>query len=743
MDIRSQSALLACIVSLALAVSVLLREYRPRALKLFSLLCATLTAFYLGDFLHEITQSELWLRVALGFGSLVPWVALAFFMEFLGFGPKQASRGRRVAALGVVLGVGVAASPLVRLNWARLTLTAWVFGALMVTLSLLVRRLRSTSSRVERLRLTYLAGGAAAAIFFTGTDLLTHFGFESPPLGALATTLYLFFLAQTLQRLRLLDLHELLGKVASLSVLALILASIYGVLVSWVGSRTGLFLFNTLVASFVILILFEPLRAKVEEWVVATLFRERFQMLRALTALKQRVASIIEADELSRVVLETLHETRRVTHASIYLLAEDRPGFFLLAHRGPQPVPFLDAAAARGLLAAAAAGQKALLVENIERRLAEIRAEPPENTRKLREELKRLNDTLGAMGQMKAGITVPLVGGERIIGFLNLWDERVPEAYASDEIAMVLEIAERVSTVVENSKLFDRMKERDRLAALGEMAAGLAHEIRNPLGAIKGAAQCLDPKQFQGEDSEFLGVIVEEVNRLNGVVTQFLDYSRPLKQAFGPTDLNDVLTRTVKLLQTESERAHVEIKLELCADLPKATADAEQLKQVFINLAQNAMQAMPGGGTLTIRTVRPDEGAWRLSGLVRGQEFVEVRFADTGKGIPDEAQKHIFVPFYTTKEKGTGLGLAICQRLVKSHSGTISVSSKVGEGTEFVVRLPAIAEVRSDKLLEGTPSPDALVTQSGTIVPNQIPAQAREKREQRKRERKRREKAPA
>jgi signal transduction histidine kinase len=727
MDIRTQSALLACIVSLALAVSVLLRAHRPRALTLFAVLSAALSAFYLGDFLHAITQSSLGLRVAIATGGFVPTFALTFFMEFLGVSPRSARRGRRIAVLGAVMGLGVAASPLVMQPWARLLVTAWVFGALTVTFSLIVRRRRAATG-VERLRLLYLAAGAAGAVVFSATDLLHLYGIPFPPLGALVTTLYLYFLAQTLQRLRLLDLHELLGKVASLSVLALILAAIYGALVAWVGSRPALFLFNTLIASFVILILFEPLRAKVEEWVVATLFTERFQMLRTLTGLKARIASIIDVDELARVVLDTLHETRRVTHASLYLLSDDRPGFYRLGFRGPDPVPFLDASAARGLLAAAASGQKAVLQENVERRLAELRAEA-ENTRRVREELKRLNDILAAMVQMKAGITVPLVGGERIIGFFNLWDERVAEAYASDEIAQVLEIAEHVSTTVENSKLFDRMKERDRLAALGEMAAGLAHEIRNPLGAIKGAAQFLDPKQFKGEDGEFLEVIVEEVNRLNGVVTQFLDYSRPLKQSFGPTDLNDVLTRTAKLLQPECDAAKVALKLELDPALPKGVGDPEQLKQVFINLAMNAVQAMPSGGTLTIRTSQPDEGAWRLPGLQRGSDTAEIRFSDTGKGIPAEQQRHIFVPFYTTKEKGTGLGLAICQRLVKSHNGSISVQSQPGEGTEFLIRLPAIAEPRA---IEGTPSPElAQVTTTGSLPVGALPPAAREKRSRR------------
>ena len=151
----------------------------------------------------------------------------------------------------------------------------------------------------------------------------------------------------------------------------------------------------------------------------------------------------------------------------------------------------------------------------------------------LAEELERLSDARAAMATMKAGICMPLAAGDRVVGFLACWDERVQEAFASDEIAALIDVADRCALVIENSKLYQQMKERDRLAALGEMAAGLAHEIRNPLAAIKGATQYLDPAKLPADDKEFLEIIVEEVNRLNGVVTQFLDYSRPLKTDHG------------------------------------------------------------------------------------------------------------------------------------------------------------------------------------------------------------------
>ena len=258
------------------------------------------------------------------------------------------------------------------------------------------------------------------------------------------------------------------------------------------------------------------------------------------------------------------------------------------------------------------------------------------------------------------------------------------------------------------------MKERDRLAALGEMAAGLAHEIRNPLAAIQGALQLLlppeggrEPPREPTEDrGEFLGIIAEEVRRLNGVVTQFLDYSRPPRATLSPGELNEILTRTLTLLAPEIPPS-VKLVLDLAEGLPRVSCDPEQLRQVFLNLALNALQAMPEGGELRVVTLlsRDEVALWR--DVPKRSDLVEVRFHDTGPGIPEGEREHIFVPFYTTKAKGTGLGLAICQRIVKMHGGTIGVRSAPGEGAEFAIALPALWEGR-DREPSQPPPPEGV-----------------------------------
>src|SRR6266851_5135072 len=654
---------------------MLLRQGRTRLWTAFALLNFALLAYQVGDFLHGLLGTQTWpLRLALAAAAFIPVAVLGFIVEFQGESAGRVVGLRRIATASGLAIAAVALSPLGMIPAARVTAAGAVFVLLTAAVSLLYARMRRAASRTERARLFYLWVGAALCVGLTFGELLIRLaGWPPPPFANVAMTIYLYFLSQTILRHRLLDLNELLGKIVVLASVGVVLALIYGVLVRWTGGQSvGLFFFNTMVASFVILILFEPLKAKVEERVLAFFFAERFQFVAGLGALRQRMAGIIDVRELGQVVLDGLYETRRVTHASIYLLADDGLGYRRLDYRGPAPTPYIDAATMRALVQSAQAGQKAQLVELVERRLAELRQLLPDEEE----------------GRTPA--------------------ERDPRAEA---LAAMLQVGEQAAITIENSRLYERMKERDRLAALGEMAAGLAHEIRNPLGAIKGAAQYLDPASLREGDAEILQIIVEEVNRLDGVVAQFLDYSRPMSpgatEKLTPTDLNDVLSRTVKLIEG-SLPPNVRLELSLEPDLPRVLGDAEQLKQVFINLALNAVQAMPDGGRLAVRTRRPRQplelGLSDASPRYAADQ-VEVRFADTGAGIPEEAKDRIFIPFYTTKSKGTGLGLAISQRIVKAHGGSIEVQSRLGEGSEFILRFPSANAVDTAGRLGLTPTP--------------------------------------
>jgi signal transduction histidine kinase len=331
-----------------------------------------------------------------------------------------------------------------------------------------------------------------------------------------------------------------------------------------------------------------------------------------------------------------------------------------------------------------------VLSETYERFLAEQGA--PADESKPSGEVQHARQVLKTLAHMKSAVCIPFPSQDEILGLWNLQDEASAESYSTEEIARLIALGEQAAINIENSKMFERIRERDRLAVLGEMSAGLAHEIRNPLGAIKGAAQYLDPSSVGEDASQFLKIIIEEADRLNQVVDQFLDYSRPFQAQKDPTDINRIIRQTARLLSTGFNDRDIDVKLELQSDLPLVDANAPQLTQVFINLLNNSMESMPGGGRLVVRTKLRSSGLGSWSGLRRHTGAVEVQVVDTGRGISPSQQERLFVPFFTTKEHGTGLGLSISQRIIEHHGGEIRVRSKEGEGATFTVVLPYPAD---------------------------------------------------
>ncbi len=712
MNIQSLSALLAAIVSFAIGSSVVLRDRRQRAYRLFSVFCFVLCAWHITTFLQATLEWESVYFVSLFAGVLVPIASIRFFRVFLAderSARPATPRWMVPLAVGFMVAIGYAiAFRKYKLHhqWTFTgALGGYVFVGLYASMLELYGKYRSTIARVEKTRIKYLLIGGLGAITFAATDFLPKFGVPFPALGNVLTIIYLYFISQTLFRYRLLDLTELLGRMVVIATFVLILAAIYGLLVAWIpADQSGVFFFNTLVASFVILILFDPLRTAVEGQVQKWMFREKYELKARIDALRHILANVIDLKEAVRITISSLEESRRVTHTGIYFLDTDGGGYELHGHLGPRPVERIDAAARRPFFERINASRGAVVsMEQLEREHA-ARGAVPET------EAETVDAIARTLDEMNAALCVPIMAEDQVIGLLALKDERVREAYATDEIDLFRGVAAQMAITVQNSKLYERMKERDRLAALGEMAAGLAHEIRNPLGAIKGAAQLLTPASgdLPGSDGghgvppearEFLGIIVEEANRLNRVVSQFLDYARPYRGEPQPLDVNEVVRKTAQLVTppplpsaeaSEVPPPPVEVHLQLADELPRARADAEQLRQVFLNLAINAVQAMPSGGKLTISTALRKPGR-------RSTSMLEVRFRDTGVGIAASDLKNLFIPFYTTKDKGTGLGLPISQRIIENHGGTIEVRSRVGVGSTFTVVLPLFDEAKDVK----------------------------------------------
>jgi two-component system nitrogen regulation sensor histidine kinase GlnL len=218
---------------------------------------------------------------------------------------------------------------------------------------------------------------------------------------------------------------------------------------------------------------------------------------------------------------------------------------------------------------------------------------------------------------------------------------------------------------------------RMKLDVLSEIAADIAHEIRNPLSSIKGASNLLanELKNLnQPKIQEYHAIIAEEIERLNDLLTNFQDLTKPLKIEKDSISVNEVIQKTVKL--AEMGTPNLEIKLELSSKLPIIQADASFLKQVFLNMIKNATEACGPGGELEINTA--SDPPW-----------IKISFSDNGPGIPPELVNRIFEPFFTTKSRGMGVGLAICQRIIQAHAGRIEINNRLPRGTQFNIFLPA------------------------------------------------------
>lgn len=241
------------------------------------------------------------------------------------------------------------------------------------------------------------------------------------------------------------------------------------------------------------------------------------------------------------------------------------------------------------------------------------------------------------------------------------------------------ERAERINTELQDAyadlrQTVGQLLQAERLSSLAEVASGVVHEVRNPLGAIKGAVEIMEDEI--PEDSprrEFARIAKIEVERIDKLVHEFLRFARPPKLSKVRTNLNDLVDSAIQLLDQQAGPAGVRVHRELVSDLPLVEIDTEQIMQVLLNLSINAVEAMPNGGLITFRT-RPNG------------EAVLIEVEDTGGGIDPSIKDQIFDPFFTTKDKGSGLGLSIAHKIVTQHEGTIAATN-TGSGTLFRVTL--------------------------------------------------------
>jgi signal transduction histidine kinase len=296
------------------------------------------------------------------------------------------------------------------------------------------------------------------------------------------------------------------------------------------------------------------------------------------------------------------------------------------------------------------------------------------------------------LGKTRTRLVVPLIITNRLTGALFVGGKLDNTEYSTTDIETVSMLATQTALAIEHALIYqfqeDRLKKlfhADKLATVGELAAGAAHEIRNPLTSIRSTIQFLQ-KDLPTEKRALADGIIQEVDRIDQIIKGLLSLSKSSELHVEAVDLKDVLDQTLLLLEPELRKQNIEVRKSFDQPVLPIRGDASQLKQVFLNLLMNSVESLHNGGVISVN-LKGDSGQKSLTGQ---SDFVVVEIQDTGHGIPDKDLPRVFDPFFTTKEAGTGLGLSISYGIISKHGGEIQIESRVEQpsGTTVTIKLP-------------------------------------------------------
>jgi len=404
--------------------------------------------------------------------------------------------------------------------------------------------------------------------------------------------------------------------------------------------------------------------------------RRRNQELSVLIEINRMVTSSLELDQVLEATIQGIREILHVEAGSLVLVDEVVGGLIFRKTFSPEQgwISGRTIQPEEGIVGYVVQSGKPKLVNNVER--------DPHFSAKVDEEAGFTSRTI---------LCVPLRIRDRVIGALEVIN-KLDGTFTEQDLELLQAMAASVAVAVDNASLYSELadfaKELERsqaqlvqaekMAAIGRLAASIAHEINNPLQAIHNSLH-LSLHERLGEDKrlQYLSMAQAEVQRLIEIVQRMLDFYRPSRGGVVPTDVNSIVENVLALAHKRLQHGGVRVHTRLSDGLPFVPMVPDQITQVFLNVIINAVEAMPSGGDLRLETTLSEDGEW-----------VRIYCHDNGAGMSSEQVASLFEPFYTTKPDGTGLGLAISYGIVERHGGVIEVSSQVGQGATFVVKLP-------------------------------------------------------
>ena len=539
----------------------------------------------------------------------------------------------------------------------------------------LVLSLKTTSIAKERLQIRYLIFGIIFMVLAGGIIDLVNFslglGYPSFFLTGLYTIIISVFFGVAIVKYRLLDIEIIIKRSLLFSALSALILTIYILLIKhlsdWLGMTT---LKQSLVVEslfvLILVILLMPIKSYVERAIDRFVFPRRVRSQKRMLDFTKTLTHYINLNELCTHIVNFVKETFDLEEVA----------FFIWDEAGEYYKLCCDANMEKELT---------IRRDDLKRWFGQ-----QEGTMQVENITRRISADDGADILREAGIflLVPIGIEDELWGYLALGKRRAGTIWEMPDLQFLNTLANQASVAISRALIYEKEKKQERrmlqaekLAALGTLSAGMAHEIRNPLHIISGSAETLmNDSLSKAEEREILKFIVDEAERLNRIVTHFLDFARPKEPELQKCHVVPLVDETLELISEKAKTANITIEKQYYKEerLPSLHLDPEQLKQVLINIELNALEAMSKTqkGTLTVK-VAPKEN-----------RQITISIKDTGIGIHKAIQSKIFDPFFTTKENGTGLGLSISHRIVEGMGGTISFVSSPGKGTTFTLNLP-------------------------------------------------------
>jgi len=541
---------------------------------------------------------------------------------------------------------------------------------------ILIKYLKKSGGQTRN-QIKYLLFATVIGFFGGVTTFLPVFKIEIFPFGFYLISIYVGIISYAIVKHRLMDISIVLKKGTTYALLMLLLfvpSSLLILLFQKLIYGHIHYLFSGFIFSLllVVAVLFHRIKPQTEKVVEQFLFKNHYDYRETLGKFSKAMVTILDLQSLSKRIIETITQTMGVEKASLFLWNEEKGGYSLFESKN------IKMTASTPLLS-----KNDPLPHYLEK-IAEII---------IREELAKggniseLNEVIKKMSLLEAEVSIPLILKGQLIGMINLGYKFNKDIFSHEDIELLSTLANQTAIAIENARLYEDLKKSksyirraDRLASLGTLTAGLAHEIRNPLVAIKTLTQLLperlDDEEFRGQ---FLKIAAGEVDRISSLVNELLEFARPSDPKLELEDIDTILDGMILLVSTETKKKQINIFKDYSSNLPPIQVDREQIKQVFLNILLNAIEATTENGKITVKT--------RSFMKPGGELYLQIEFNDTGCGISGEYIEDIFNPFFTTKSTGSGLGLSISNQIIQEHRGYIDVESQLGKGSSFFINL--------------------------------------------------------